>query len=634
MFRISVSTSIVALAFATSNHAQTASATSGGNTEVDTIVVTATRVPTPKLKVASSITVFTAADIAAKQEQILPDVLKDSPGLNVVQTGGPGGQTSVFIRGTNSNHVKVLVDGIDVSDPSSPTATFDFGQFLTQDIGRVEILRGPQSGLYGSDAIGGVINVITKSGEGPPQVTAGLEGGSFATFNQDAGVSGSTGPFHYTANIEHFHSGATPVTPLDLLLPGEKRIDDYYDNFTASTKLGYDVTSDFDLGLVARYTDTHLKFTGENEDDFPDDFPDTTQSDTDTTQYYLRGTGHLSLLDGRFQQTLGLAYSSIKSTNFSPDFGTSYDAGDRFKVDWQGVAAIAAGETLVIGAEHERDAISLPISASTSIDSGYAELQSNPFKDFNDTISVRYDSNDRFGSATTYRIAPTYFIAATGTKLEASVGTGFKAPTLSEMFQNFPPYFFGDPDLKPETDTGYDAGFEQFLLSNRLRFGATYFYNRIRNLIDDNATFTSYANVGRAHTDGVESFVALRPTDTVTLRVDYTYTEAFDDILNEELLRRPKNKWNFDARWQATHKLSLDLNLVSIGPFIDGNRDFSIPRLTANGYTTVDIAANYEIDSHLTIYGRVTNLLDETYQDPVGYLRPGRGLFAGVKTRF
>ncbi len=598
------------------------------------MVVTATRVPTPTQNVASSITVFTADYIAARQEQTLPGVLQDAPGLNVVQTGGPGGQTSVFMRGTNSNHVKVLVDGIDVGDPSSPNGAFDFGQFLTPDIARVEILRGPQSGLYGSDAVGGVINVITKSGEGPPRIAAGLEGGSFATFNQDGSILGSTGPFHYSADIEHFHSGATPVTPLDLLLPGERRIDDDYDNVTASTKLGYDVTSDFALGLVARYTDTHLKFTGENEEDYPNDFPDMSQTESDTRQYYIRGSGRLSLFGGRFEQTLGVAYGDIRTTTLSPDFGTSQDAGDRFKIDWQGNLNIVAGETLVIGAEHEREAISLPISASTSIDSGYAELVSNPFKDFNDTISVRYDANDRFGGATTWRIAPTYFIEATGTKLEASVGTGFKAPTLDELFQNFPPYFFANPNLKPESDTGVDAGFEQSLAGGRLSFGATYFHIKIKDLIDDNASFTSYANVGRAHTDGVESFVSLKPTEAITLRVDYTYTEAYDDILDQELLRRPKNKWNLDARWRATRRLSLDLDLVSVGPFIDGNRDFSIPRLVANGYTTLALAAGYDINRHLTLYGRVTNLFDETYQDPVGYLRPGRGFFAGVKARF
>src|SRR6202040_695151 len=179
----------------------------------DTIVVTATRVPTPELQVASSITVVSADEIATRELQTLPELLKQVPGLNVVQTGGAGGQTSVFMRGTNSNHTKVLVDGIDVGDPSNAGGAFDFAHFLTQDIEKVEILRGPQSGLYGSDAIGGVINVITKSGSGPAQFSAGAEAGSFDTFNQTGGLSGSIDGFHYAAHIEHLHSGATPVTP-------------------------------------------------------------------------------------------------------------------------------------------------------------------------------------------------------------------------------------------------------------------------------------------------------------------------------------------------------------------------------------------------------------------------------------
>src|SRR5262249_3143364 len=187
---------------------------------------------------------------------------QDVPGLNAVQVGGPGGQTSLFIRGTNSNHTKVFIDGIDVGDPSNSTASFDAGQLLTPDIERVEVLRGPQSGLYGADAIGGVINVITKSGSGPLQVSGGLEGGNFDTFNQAASLNGHAGDLHYAANIEHLHAGATPVTPLDVLEPGEQRIDDYYDNVTASTKLGFDVTKDFSLSLVGRYADTDLRYTG------------------------------------------------------------------------------------------------------------------------------------------------------------------------------------------------------------------------------------------------------------------------------------------------------------------------------------------------------------------------------------
>src|SRR5581483_4611613 len=199
----------------------------------DSVVVTATSIPTPEQEIASSMTVITAQDIETHRQQSLPQVLRDVPGLNIVQPGGPGGYTSLFMRGTNSNHTKVLVDGIDVTDPSSVDATFDFSQFLSQDIERVEVLRGPQSGLYGADAIGGVINVITRSGQGPAQLRASAEGGSFDTFNQAVSLGGSEGHFSYAANIEHLHAGATPVTPLDLLLPGEKRNDDYYDNVTA-----------------------------------------------------------------------------------------------------------------------------------------------------------------------------------------------------------------------------------------------------------------------------------------------------------------------------------------------------------------------------------------------------------------
>lgn len=637
---LSVSISTLASALAVSASAQTFPASDQAGTDASLpaeVVITATRVPTDKLDVANSITVFTAADIAAKQAPSLPDVLKDSPGLNVVQTGGAGGQTSVFMRGTNSNHVKVLVDGIDVSDPSSPNAAFDFGGFLSPDIARVEVLRGPQSGLYGSDAIGGVINVITKSGEGPPHGALTLEGGSFDTFNQSGDLAGSTGGFHYSANVEHFHAGATPVTPLDLLAPGEKRIDDYYDNLTLSTKLGYDVTNALSLGLVARYTDTHLRTTGENYAFTPPyiDYPDASQSRSDTRQYYTRATAHLGLLDGKADTTFGLAYSHIDSKDTSPDNGDSEYAGDRFKADWQGVAKLAPGETAIVGVEHQRDAISQPVSAHTSIDSIYGELQSNPLTNFNNSLSLRYDSNSRFGDKVTYRIAPTYFVASTGTKLEASLGTGFKAPSLSEMFQSFPGFgFFANPNLKPESSTGYDLGFEQFLSGDRIQFGATYFHNRIKNLIDDNATFTSYANVGRAHTQGVESFVLWKPIDILSVRFDYTYTEAKDDILHQALLRRPRNKFNFDTRWQATKALSFDADLVAIGSFIDGNRDFSIPRLKASGYTTVDLAANFDVNSAISLYGRITNAFDEHYENPVGYLRPGRGVYVGVKGRY
>ncbi|TWB35724.1 TonB-dependent receptor plug domain-containing protein [Nitrospirillum pindoramense] len=597
------------------------------------IVVAATRVPTPVSQVASSVTLITAADIAAKQAQTLPDALKDVPGLNMVQTGGPGGQAYVFMRGANSNHVKVLVDGIDMGDPGNPNAAFDFGQFLTPDIERVEVLRGPQSGLYGSDAIGGVINIITKAGDGPARLTAGIEGGSFDTFNQNGGVSGATGPLHYAATIAHFRSGATPVTPLDLLAPGEKRNDDGYDNVTASAKLGYDVSDTVDLGLVGRYTKTDLRFTGDDFSTFPS-HPAALQSQNDTLQYYTRGTAHVSLLDGRLNQTLGVAYGSVKTSAHTPDSGDTYYVGDRVKVDWQADYAVSAQHTLVVGAEHQRDAIHQPVAADTTLDGGYAELQSTLFENFHDTVSVRYDGNDRFGGKVTYRVAPTYLVAATGTRLKASVGSGFKAPSLSEMFQDYPAFgFFGNPNLKPESSTGYDLGVEQDMAAGRVQVGATWYHIDFTDLITQNANFTSYANIGKAHSQGVEAFVAVRPLETVTVRLDYTYTQAYDDVLNQELLRRPRHKGSVDVRWQATDRLSLDGQVVAVGSFIDGNRDFSIPRLKAPGYATVDLAANYDLSETVTVYGRVTNLLDKDYQNPTGFLRPGRGIFGGVRAR-
>jgi vitamin B12 transporter len=613
---------VALIAFTTTAYADT----------VETVVVTATRVPTPQKQVASSITVITAKDIAAKQDRTLPDLLKDVPGLNLVQSGGPGAQTSIFMRGANSNHTKVLVDGIDVGDPS--TGSFDFGQFLTDDIAKVEVLRGPQSGLYGSDAIGGVINIITKSGEGPLTFTGAVEGGSFDTFNQNGSISGATDQFHYAATVEHLHSGATPATPLDLLAPGEARIDDYYDNLTASTKLGFDVTDNFDFGFVGRYTNTTYRFTGDDFSTFPA-FPAATQSASDTLQYYTRGTGHLTLFGGVLDSTLGVAYTSDRTNSIDNTGFGSINAGDRVKIDWQNNVRLDGGETLVLGAEHARDEISLPLSASQTLNSGYAELQSS-LGDFSSSASIRYDDNDHFGGKFTYRVAPTYTIADTGTKLKASFGTGFKAPTLSDLFQSFPPFFLANPNLKPETSIGYDAGVEQSLLDGKLTGGVTWFDNDIRNLIAGAflpGGVETLENIGKAKTDGIESFIAYQPMDDLTVRADYTFTEAYDSVAHLELLRRPKHKVSLDARWQPMSGLSLDANLLYVSSWIDGNRDFSISRLTAPGYTTVNLAASYDLTDQFTLFGRVDNLFDASYQNPTGFLAPGRGVFAGIKAR-
>jgi vitamin B12 transporter len=288
---------------------------------------------------------------------------------------------------------------------------------------------------------------------------------------------------------------------------------------------------------------------------------------------------------------------------------------------------------VLLGLEDARDEISAPLSASIRIASAYLELQSQLGEQWFSALNARYDHNDRFGSKITYRIAPAWVSSASGTKLKASVGSGFKAPTLSELFQDFPPFFFANPNLKPESSVGYDLGIEQGSGGGMVRIGATWFYNRIRDLITTDVTGTTYANVGRASTDGVESFLAYQPVRQLTLRLNYTYTEATDGVLHEELLRRPKHKVNLNATWQATDALLLNASVLTISGWVDGNRDFSIPRLDAPGYTTVNLAASFAVSRQLAVFGRIDNLLDRHYENPVGFLQPSIGVFAGIKAK-
>ncbi|HEY6824955.1 MAG TPA: TonB-dependent receptor, partial [Steroidobacteraceae bacterium] len=185
--------------------------------------------------------------------------------------------------------------------------------------------------------------------------------------------------------------------------------------------------------------------------------------------------------------------------------------------------------------------------------------------------------------------------------------------------------------LKPESSTGWDAGFEQGLAHGAVRFGATYYYNRIHDLITSDVTGTTYANIGEATTDGIESFIAWQPLTPLTLRLDYTYTEATDEVLHQELLRRPKHKGTVLAQWQVTSAWQLSVDVLAVGSWVDGNRDFSIPRLDAPGYVTVDLATSYELNQHLAVLGRINNVLDRRYENPVGFQQPGIGAYAGLR---
>ncbi|MEW9310417.1 TonB-dependent receptor plug domain-containing protein [Labrys neptuniae] len=596
--------------------------------ELDPVVVTGA--PTPANQLGSTVTVVTAEEIEKAQRRTVSDVLATVPGLNVVQAGGPGSQTAVFMRGTNANHVKVLVDGIDVGDPGNPNGAFDFGKLLAGDVERIEVLRGPQSGLYGADAIGGVIAITSRKGSGTPKLTALLEGGSFGTFNQRIGLSGSHSIFNYAFGIDHFRATDTPVTPVALLPPGQRAIGNLYDNTVYSARLGADFSDSLSASLIARYSDSKLLFTG---DSFTG--PNALHSSQTEDLLLTRGEVVWHSLDERYRTVLGVDYLRDRRRSVpSPENMTppSTSIGERLKFDLRQEIALTDAHKVTFGLERENYRLQTEdLTASSGNSAVFAQIQSNWFENFYLTSNLRYDRNDDFGGRLTWRIAPAYTIAATGTVLRASYGTGFKAPTLSQLYRDYTPFFYANRNLKPEESSGYDLGFEQPLWGDRLRIGSTFYYNRIRNLIDYNETFTTNVNVGRATTYGNESFVSVRVNEQVSLRGDYTFTIARNDVTELSLLRRPKHKASLQVAWSPMEALNLSATLLYVGSWIDGNRSFSVPRLKASGYATVNLAADYKLNERASVFARVDNLFDRRYETPVGFEQPGLGVYAGVR---
>ncbi|MDI3468112.1 MAG: Outer membrane vitamin B12 receptor BtuB [Pseudolabrys sp.] len=618
--------SVFLLAGAVAAHAQT----SVNLPEIT--VVSPTAVPTPANDVASSVTVITADDIARMQSRTVTDVLMSVPGVQVVQNGSPGSQTSVFIRGTNSNHVKVLIDGIDVTDTSTPSGAIDFGHFLASDIQQIEVLRGPQSGLYGSDAIGGVISITTKPGSGPAKVGGYVEGGSFDTFNQGVRLSGSTDRFDYAFNVTHFHAGDTPVTPAYEVPAGSSAIGNDYDNTTLSAKVGAALSENFRINLINRYIDGKLRYSNDDPTTFPGvTYP--SQSTYTNKAYYGRAEAIATLLDGRFVNTFGVNYTDYNRNNVDPGLPADKYWGSRTEYNWRGVFTVMPGQAVVAGLNRQDDRASVPMISSlkTGDTGGFLEWQANFKNRFFFTANIRHDKDDAFGDHTTYRIAPAFIVPVTETRLKATYGTGFKAPTLYELYGVGAFGYVGNPNLKPESSRGYDFGFEQPLWNGRVRFGVTYFHNDITDLIT--AVFVpvnTYDNVGEAKTYGYEAFVSAELAGNLSGRIDYTRTTAIDAVTGDELLRRPRDKVSASLVWKPMDRLTITPSVAYLGTWRDINRSTFVYEYNGN-VVIANLAAEYVINDTVTAFARVDNLFNTVYEDPSGWLQPGFAVYAGLK---
>jgi len=607
---------------------------------LDSVVVSATRVETPASEVASSVTILDGEALRRQQHHLVVDALRQVPGVDVRQSGGPGRQTSVFLRGADSDHTLVLLDGVELNDPSTPNRLPILEHLTLDNVERIEVLRGPQSGVWGSDAIGGVIHIVTRTGEGSPSGTLSAEGGSFASSRTRFDVAGSTGALRYALAGSFFDTEGFSAVEA-----GEE--DDGYRNATGSARFTLALGPDADLDLALHHTDARLEFDAFGFDgSVADD-----GRNTDVEQSVVGLTPRWRTFDGAWEQQLGMRYARTERKTRGGGATPSDFEGEFFGVDWRHDLRLFEGQVTTLGVEAEWEEADIdrafgPLNDDARTLSAYAQQQLSWGRRLFGTLSARFDDHEEFGSAVTYRAALGYRILETGTTLRVSYGTGFKAPSLSELA---PAVFGGNPDLEEEESQGLDVGLEQRLWGDRLTVGATYFQNWFDDLIvavqpDPNDPFRFLnVNVEEARSLGVETFADLQLSDGIRLRLHYTHTdtEARDDPQRfgldegESLLRRPEHKAGLvlDTHWLGGRG-DLALQVDWVGPRDDLDPTAASDRVRADDYVVVDLRGGFQVLDWLRVFARVENLFDEDYQDVLGFGTAGISGYGGLEVRF
>jgi vitamin B12 transporter len=650
------------------------------------VVVTANRSPTSIQRTGSAITVISGEELQATNPASLADALRRVPGLTLTETGGPGGATSVRLRGNDTRHTLVLIDGVRVNDPTDVGGGFDFASLSALDIERIEVLRGPQSALYGSDAIGGVINIITRRGRGQPRAFIQVEGGSYGTKSVRAGVSGSTETLSYAFALNHLESaGFSRFGHRIRRIEGAsftKLEPDGVKRGGASAKVIWRPFQGFELeigGNVSRtltQTDNAFGFA----------------EDTAGKDRLLNASGYakasLDSFEGLWKHSVtAFAHSTDRRsrcgalgfncfvqeatnpTNFNAfDIADTRFKGERRGVEYQGDIRLGQFGTLIIGARHERETAFFgatglaPVltpgyesSARRTTNSVFALHQFRLGERTDISIGGRMDKPDDTRAFLTWRATAAHRITETGTKLRASVGTGAKAPSLYQQFSVYGPRALGDPLLRPEKSFGYDAGIDQDLFDGRLKLSATVYRNELKNLIDYdpnrgllNTVFFpfvfpigQYLNVARATTQGVElSGNAVIVEGLLRARGSFAWQDAREKSptgvfpADPKLLRRPVHQGFFALTWTPFTGLTIEPSVTYVGRQIDAVRlptTFGSFRRPLAAYATLGLRAEYAITPNLSVYARGENLTNAHYQEVFNYGTAGRSIYAGVR---
>ena len=590
-----------------------ASETPGWN---DQVVVIASRYEQPLSQIGSSVSLLTDQDLLDGQYTFVVDALQTLPGISISQTGAFGGVASVNIRGAQGDRTKMMIDGIEVNDTSSPGGAFNFNSLDPFSVSRIEVLRGPQSILYGSNAIGGVINLITPSGEPGFGVNGFIEGGSFGTVRGGARIHGGIEKVFF--NLSAVGSRTDGISAADEEDGNTEK--DGHRNVTVDGKVTVVPTENSSLEFIVRYTDSDTETDGFG----PADAPDSAEAEELT----LAGRVKVDFFEGRFQNTLTVGHYEMDRVSNSSGFEFPGN-GQRLNVDYLGVFKVNDAWTISAGYEHDKSEAKTVTEEKFTINSFFGEVGFTGVEGLTLTAGVRHDDHNAYGGSTVARVTGSYAIPGTGTRIKGSWGEGFKAPSVFQL--TYICTFCGltepNTDLAPEKSDAWEIGVEQFVFDDKLRLSLTYFDQRIDDLII--FTFTAgYDNVDRTRSQGVEFELDAAITDTLRLIANYTYTDARDRDTNDPIIRTPEHLASIQLNWQATDKFQTGLYVLYNGEATD------FGGTPLDDFIRVDLTASYAIDETLTIYGRIDNLFDEQYQYVNGYGTPGISAFGGVRATF
>jgi len=607
--------------------------------EADQIVVTATRSEQPLSQVGASVTVIDAEKIKTRQSVAVVDLLRTVPGVTFSRNGGIGTTTSVNIRGAESDQTVALIDGVKINDPSTPGGGFNFGNMLTDNIARIEVVRGSQSVLWGSQAIGGVINMITAEPGERIAANASAEYGWRDSGKLVGNISGKSGPVAASVGGGYYRTDG--ISTFSEARGGKER--DGYRHYGANAKVKVTLSDAISVDLRGWYSDGKTGIDG-----FPP--PTFTFGDTDETARTKEFIGYaglnVALFDGRLHNRLAYALTDTRRQNLDFTSGAPFETfnakGRNERFEYQGVFDIVEGWKAIFGAETEKASFRSSsyggpfATASARIDSIYGQLNAIPVTGLSLAVGLRRDDHDSFGGKTTFAANGVYSPNGGNTSLRASYGEGFKTPSLYQLFSEY-----GNSRLKPESSHGWDVGIAQKLLDGRIEAGATWFQRDTGNQIIfincpaltgicAGRPFGTYDNVTRGRAEGIELSLNLRPTDALTVETNYSWVKAQNRMTGLDLPRRPRHSLNSAIDYQWAFGLKTGATITHVGSSFD---NIANTRKLA-GYVLVDLRASYPVTKGIEIYGRIENLFDEHYETTYRYGSPGRAAFAGVRLTY